>query len=42
MGPRDWGLEHLLKDLTFGLKIEPKLKNWFLKLEGVVSLSEKC
>ena len=34
--------KHLLKDLTFGLKIEPKLENWFLKLEGVISLSEGC
>ena len=31
-----WGPEHPLLNLTFGLKIGPKLEDWFLKL-GVYS-----
>ena len=31
-----WGTKHPLMDLTFELKIGPKLEDWFLKL-GVFS-----
>ena len=31
-----WGLKHPLMNLTFRFKIGRKLKDWFLKLGGVM------